>query len=480
MKLLDLLTAPWALLPAQLLEMQRIYALHLAGEKIDVAGIEARLGRPLANDQQDYRLEDGGVAVLTLAGVMAPKANLFMRVSGGISTQLAAQQVHSMAADPRVRAVVLAIDSPGGSVFGVPALAQAVRALAAAKPTVAVSEGVLASGAYWVGSAANAVYMEGSTDQAGSIGVVATHSFQPQAGRVTTEITAGRYKRMVSADKPLTEEGAAYLQQQVDHIYSVFVDAVADQRGATPSQVLEHMADGRVFVGQQAVDAGLVDGFSTVDDMVEQLATHPAAYASRRKAVFALGGPPARAARAGDAPPQAQAHPEGAGAAQAGDLPPPQPPDPKGPAMPQGMQEPITPVSRESLERDHPSLYAQMRTDFMAAGAAAELARVRAVLAEGQGMRGHEALVLQMAQDGKTGGPEAAQAILGAERSHLRAQAQAHAADAPQAPAAAAAPAAASEGQGKSRQQLAAEASAYAAKHQVGFLEACKALGIQH
>jgi hypothetical protein len=73
------------------------------------------------------------VAVLTLSGVMAPKANLFMRISGGVSTRMATEQVRSMRADPRVRSAILAVDSPGGSVFGVPALAEEVRLLAAEK-----------------------------------------------------------------------------------------------------------------------------------------------------------------------------------------------------------------------------------------------------------------------------------------------------------------------------------------------------------
>lgn len=454
MKLLDLLTSPWAVLPAQLLEIQRIYATHLHGDKIDVAAIEARLGRPLANEQQEYTLRDGGVAVLQLSGVMAPKANLFMRISGGISTRLAAEQVASMQADPRVRSAVLAIESPGGSVFGVPALADAIKALAADKPTVTVSQGTLASAGYWVGSAANAVYMDGTTDMVGSIGVVATHDYEPRSGRVTTEITAGRYKRMASADRPLDDEGLAYLQQQVDHLYAVFVDAVADQRGVTADEVLEHMADGRVFIGQQAINAGLVDGVSTVDAMVEKLATNPAAYAKRRKAVFALGAPIPLSASAGDAPQD--------------------PPTEKGNVMPQAD----TPqVSRESLERDHPSVFAQLRTEFMAAGAAQETARVQAVLAEGEGHTGHEALVLKLATDGQTTAGQAAQAINAANKLQLQAAAKAHTEDAPAA--APAAPAAVDQ-HSKTRAELAGEAQAYAAQHKVSFVDACKALGITH
>ena len=78
MTLIDLLTGPWAIAPDKLLELQAIYATHFRGDKIDLPALEARLGRPLAHEQQDYRIEPGGVAVLSLSGVMAPKANLFV------------------------------------------------------------------------------------------------------------------------------------------------------------------------------------------------------------------------------------------------------------------------------------------------------------------------------------------------------------------------------------------------------------------
>lgn len=459
MTLLELITGPWAIVPAKLRELQEIYAVHLRGEKIDVDAVEARLGRTLANEQQEYRLEPGGVAVLAIEGVMAPKANLFMRISGGASTQMLVQQLSSMLADPRVRSVLLTVDSPGGSVLGVPALAEAVRELAAAKPTVAVSTGYMASAAYWVGSAANAVFIEGVTDHVGSIGVVATHSYEPRGPRIETEITAGRYKRIASPGKPLSAEGQAYLQQQVDHLYSVFVETIAQHRGVTPEQVLERMADGRVFIGQQAIDAGLVDGVATVDALVEQLATDPTRYARRRTAVFA----PA----ATDSPLS-----EGAGAAHDDDS-----TTPKGHVMPQAD----TPITRESLERDHAALFTTLRQEFTAAGrqegAAAELARVKAVLAEGEGLKGHQVLVMQLALDGKTTGAEAAQAILAADRQALKAAATAHHADAPNP--APSSPAPKETTAAATREQLAAKAEAYAKQHNVSFVDACKALDIQ-
>lgn len=440
MKLLDILTSPWAIQPDKLREIHAIYEAHLRGEKIDIEAIEARLQRPLANEQQDYALREGGVAVLSIEGVIAPKANLFTRVSGGASAQMLTKQVESAIVDPRVRAMVLAIDSPGGSVFGTPELAAAIRELSDIKPIVSVTDQVMASAAYWFGSAANAVFISGPTVQVGSIGVVATHNYSPRAvGAQTTEITAGRYKRIASDTGPLTDEGKAYMQAQVDHIYSVFVDAVAQHRGTTTDAVLEHMADGRVFIGRQAIDAGLVDGISTVDAMVEQLASDPAKFAKRRKAVFALGG--SSVVSAGVAPNHISTEKED--------------------VMPQADNQ----LSRESLERDHAALFAQLRSDFMAVGAAAERERIQAV--ESQLIPGHEAVINTMKFDGKSTGGDAAQAVLAAEKKLRMSAVEKLASDAPapvrQAPAATVDASDASKP--LSRTELDAKAKEYMAKN---------------
>lgn len=454
MKLLDLMTAPWAILPETLAELQQIYATHLRGDKIDLQAVEARLGRPLANDQQRYELRDGGVAVLSPQGVMAPKANLFMQVSGGISTQMLAQQLESMRADPRVKSVVFAPDSPGGNVLGIPAAGKALMALASEKPTVTVVEGVMASAMYWVGSAANQVFISGETDHVGSIGVVQRLSWDP-VNPNSMEMVRGKYKRVSVNGAPPSADVVAYHEAQMDYLYTLFVDTVAAHRGVSSEQVLERMADGRVFIGQQAIDAGLVDGVSTVDAMVEQLATNPEAFARRRKAVVALGGRSSSLSLSASA-----------GAAPMDDQP------EKGTVMPQAD---TTPLSRESLERDHPSLFATLRSEFMAAGAAAEISRVRAVLAEGEGLAAHSTLVMGLALDGKTTGAEAAQQILAAERATLSKARADLAADAP--PAAATSPAP-DDKPAMSRADQAAAAEAYAAEHGCDFVAACKALGI--
>lgn len=409
MRLIDVLTSPWAIQPEKLREIQAIYSAHFRGEKIDIEAIEARLGRPLANEQQEYEVRDGGVAVLQISGVISNKANMFTRVSGGASAQLLTQQVESMRADPSVRAVVLDLDTPGGNVLGIPALAESIRALASEKPTVACCTGTMASAGYWVGSAANSVYISGLTDYVGSIGVVATHSYDPRkTDTQTTEITAGKYKRMGSDNAPLNAEGKAYIQSQVDEIYRVFVETVAQNRKVSAEQVLEHMADGRIFIGQQAIDAGLVDGVSSVEAMVAKLAENPGQFATRKKARIAAAGKDHQSANAAIDEPK--------------------------------TDEPVPRVETVSTTKGVSMNAKEIAAKFIAEnadaaaivraeGAEAERARIQAV--REQTMPGHEALIEALAFDGKTTGPEAAVKVLAAEKARIAGAAAARTADAP-------------------------------------------------
>ncbi len=432
MSLIDVLSSPWAILPDRLLDLQAIYRARINGEEADFQAIEAALGRPLANEQQDYKLRDGGIAVLPIYGTIANKANMFTRVSGGASAQLLTQQVDSMAADPRVRGAVLDFDTPGGSVFGIPELGAAIKRLSALKPTASVSTGMMASAGYWTGSSANAVYASGTTDLIGSIGVVMTHSYNPRSSGETTEITAGKYKRMGTDTKPLDAEGRAYLQSQVDHLYGVFVDTVAENRGVTAQEVLDRMADGRVFIGQQALDAGLIDGFATVDGLVEQMATNPSKFSARRKAVFALGGLPPVAAEATviDAA-ASEISGDGSGVslpAITADAPAPAIQE-AGPVLPAASVTPPVEVhmTPEELAAKFAAENAAAAAVLRAEGSAAERKRIADVRA--QTMPGHEALIEALAADGKTSGAEAAMAVVAAEKARLQASSTARLAE---------------------------------------------------
>lgn len=274
MKIIDVLTSPWAIVPAKLFEIQEIYRTHLRGDKIDIEAIEAKTGAPLKNETKAYQVIND-TAVIPIQGVIAKKMNMFARISGGVSTQLVGNDIKDALADDSIKSILLDIDSPGGTVDGTQELADIVFAGREKKPIVAYSDGMIASAAYWIGSAADKIYISGDTIDIGSIGVVASHvdysGYEKQIGVKTTEIYAGKYKRIDSYYKPLTKEGKQYIQDQVDYLYSIFVDQIAKHKGVSSDTVLKNMADGKIFIGKQAVTAGLVDGVSTFDRLINNV-----------------------------------------------------------------------------------------------------------------------------------------------------------------------------------------------------------------
>jgi signal peptide peptidase SppA len=276
MNILSVLNSPWAILPEKLLDIQAIYAAHLLGEKIDITAIEAKLGKPLNNNNKSlgYTIIDG-VAVIPIDGVISKRMNLFTQISGGVSTQLLQSDFAAALEDPLAHSILLLIDSPGGSIDGLQQAADDIRAARGVKPVYAFADGLMASAAYWIGSAAEKVFSASDTTAVGSIGVIAKHTdyskSQERDGLKVTDIYAGKYKAVGSPDAPLSDEGRAVLQSQVDHAYSVFVDAVAKNRGVPTRTVLDKMADGRIFIGKQAVEAGLVDGIASMPEVIAQL-----------------------------------------------------------------------------------------------------------------------------------------------------------------------------------------------------------------
>jgi len=267
MKLLDIMTSPWAIVPEKLQEIRAIYETHMKGDKIDLKALQA--GRKEDPDAMRGYSISQGVAVLPLTDVLTKNRTFFSYLFGGTSMRDIAVAFDNAMEDPEVHSIVLAIDSPGGTVDGTEELAGKIKAARGKKPIVAYSDGMMASAAYWIGSAAGRIYISGETTVVGSIGVVATHvdvsEADRQYGEKWTDITAGRYKRIASMHKPLSEEGRAYIQDQVDHIYTVFVEAVAGQRGRSEG------ADGKIFIGKKALDVGLVDEIATLGELITKL-----------------------------------------------------------------------------------------------------------------------------------------------------------------------------------------------------------------
>ncbi|MEE4465088.1 S49 family peptidase, partial [Azotobacter chroococcum] len=164
---------PWLMLPDALDTLMAI-----ADRQGDPEALEARLGKPLDNTRA-VSLRDG-VAVIPVTGPIMRYANLFTRISGATSTQELATDLQAALDDPKVRAIVLNVDSPGGEATGINELADMIHAARGRKPIKAYVGGTGASAAYWIASAADEVVVD-DTALLGSIGVVVEVAIRKEA-----------------------------------------------------------------------------------------------------------------------------------------------------------------------------------------------------------------------------------------------------------------------------------------------------------
>ncbi len=258
----------WAIQPAKLQALVEVIRGRIcAGEALPPAGYEARTKRPI------QRVE-GSVAVIGLTGILAQRMNLIQDSSGGTSTDQFGAALAGAVNDDSIGAIVLDVDSPGGSVYGVVELADRVFKARGRKPIIAVANSLAASAAYWVASAADRLVVTPG-GEVGSIGVLAVHTEYSKAeeaiGVKTSLIYAGEYKTEGNPHEPLTDSARTAIQSRVDQYYAMFTSAVARQRGVAAKAVREGFGQGRVVGAEDAVAAGMADQIGTLDEVIASL-----------------------------------------------------------------------------------------------------------------------------------------------------------------------------------------------------------------
>jgi protease-4 len=176
--------------------------------------------------------------------------------------------------DDSIAAVVLRINSPGGSAASSQEIHEELKKLAKEKVLVVSMGDVAASGGYYIAVAANYIFANPATTT-GSIGVIAESFNLEQAlntlGIKGVVIKSGKFKDTFSPLRPMTEEERVFLQQYIDNIFAQFVKAVAEGRKLPESEVLK-IADGRVITGEQAKKLGLIDELGNMEDAIDKAA----------------------------------------------------------------------------------------------------------------------------------------------------------------------------------------------------------------
>lgn len=304
---------PWAILPERATDIMAVIERRIAGERLtqeQIAAIKGPREMPngvllrfdgegiVALDTHDDAAEtprsrdaaasllvaqaaggggDGtAVGVINIFGVIAQHARQVDNVSGpgGTSCERVSAALRQALANPNIGSILFNIDSPGGNVFGVQALADEILAARGKKRMVAQANSLMASAAYWIGCCADEIVVTPG-GQVGSIGVVALHedwsSAMEKAGVKYTFITAGKYKVEGNSFEPLGEEARTAIQADVDAYYRDFVRGVAKARGVSVREVLDGFGQARTVKDGDAVKERMADRVGTLDDTLQRM-----------------------------------------------------------------------------------------------------------------------------------------------------------------------------------------------------------------
>lgn len=295
---------PLALLPAKIEEIRAFFDVKLRGGEVawqeSVEPFQATFyamddwyangGQSAAASTKAERGRGGQIAVLPLHGVLAQRMNMMQAMSGGTSTEQFGAEFRALMNDPDVSAVVVDVDSPGGSVYGMLELADLIHGERGKKPMVAQVDSLAASAAYLIASQFDEIVATRGADL-GHIGVAALHldlsKKAEQEGVTPYLVTAGKYKHeqaMGSDLIPPTDEAIAHLQHQVDETYAQMVQTIARGRGVKAADVRNGYGEGRVVGAQEALKLGMADRIGTLEDTLTRLAKSTSSRQSRESA----------------------------------------------------------------------------------------------------------------------------------------------------------------------------------------------------
>ncbi len=188
-----------------------------------------------------------------------------------LDSQIYLESIETITNDEDVKAVVVRIDSPGGSVGPSQEIYSELKQLGEKIPVVASIGGVGASGGYYVACASEKIYANPGAIT-GSIGVIAQFASYEKLldwAKIDVEvIKSGKYKDVGSAFREMNKEDREYIQQLIDNVYTQFKSAVASSRNLDAKEI-DRVADGKIYTGEQALNLKLIDELGTINDAIK-------------------------------------------------------------------------------------------------------------------------------------------------------------------------------------------------------------------
>ncbi|MDR3141176.1 MAG: signal peptide peptidase SppA [Tannerellaceae bacterium] len=245
------------------------YVKELAGQtgdKLKTAGVDK-----LRNVKETIKKKSDKIAVLYAEGEIMPETSVSPYSSTTIITGKMATELNKLYKDNDVKAVVLRVNSPGGSAFVSDQIWHEVVRMKEAKPLVVSMGNVAASGGYYISCAASRIVAERNTIT-GSIGIFGM--FPNAAGLykmldVTTDVVkTNHFGDIGDLSRPMREDEKALIQSYVELGYDTFLSRCAEGRGMTREEI-DKIGQGRVWTGEQAFERGLVDELGGLDKAIE-------------------------------------------------------------------------------------------------------------------------------------------------------------------------------------------------------------------
>lgn len=266
MNLLSCLSGVWCLSEDAMLRLESI--------RFDPAAVaEFRVAENPGTPRTTRRKN---VAVLPLHGVMEPRMSLIGYVMGGTSTMAFGAAIDAAADDPSVASILMEVDSPGGSSFMVAEAGAKIRAARAKKPVIAIANPEASSGAYWLASQADRLYVTESGG-GGSVGAYRIHVDKTKAAEdagLKVEILradSSPAKIQANSFEPLTDEARVHAVSQLNQVMDQFHAAVSAGRNRPVGEIRDKFGKGRVMTARDGVEAGLFDRVATFDDVLSRM-----------------------------------------------------------------------------------------------------------------------------------------------------------------------------------------------------------------
>lgn len=260
---------PWALLPSKLAEIESIVWRWANGGEMPTTG------KATAATGDGFQIS-GSVAIVPIHGMIYPHASDYDSWFGVTSAEAIGAAVERAAADTRVDHIVLDVDSPGGSVYGMSNAAAKILAARKLKPVTAVANHIAASGAYWLASQATTLAVD-PDGEIGSVGVIwpkfDTTKLEEMMGVKTDLVvsTKSPFKGAMWPQNPQTPENRAEMQRQVDLSMEKFIAAISKGRGVSAAKVEQNFGQGRMKLATEAVESKMADRIATLEQIINEI-----------------------------------------------------------------------------------------------------------------------------------------------------------------------------------------------------------------